>query len=114
MIIPPDGGIFLYACLVVNVSLSGLTYEHSCWNGILSAIFDEMGATLPEIETDILSYALFPEIQYPIIIKGSGIDIGFTTNNNQFDAIKIFLNIDSFKQGLGGDAFMLDGKFFED
>ena len=73
-----------------------------------------MCSALSKLKGDILTDTLFPQVKHPGIVDRPCIGVRLSTHDNKFNIVKIALEINLFKQGLGRDAFMLDGELLKD
>ena len=101
------------SCFVVDIGFFRLGAEVFCLELVELAVFDKMGAALAKFKRYIFADALLADIQHPIVVHGSGIAVGFAAHDHQLDTIQIMFHVDSFQQGLCGDAFVTDGEFLE-
>lgn len=67
-----------------------------------------MCSTLSKFKSNIFSDILFTNVQDPVIVKRSGIIIRLTANHNQFNTLKIPLDVNAFNQRLCSNIFMLN------
>lgn len=94
--------------LEIDVSLLGLTAQITNIQGICLAVFDKMRSTLAELKMDMPGSALRPNIQHPLIIKRTGVLIGLTADNHQFNAIQMWRKVYVLNQWLTDDIFVPD------
>ena len=106
-----DGfGHHILANLVIDIGLVGLAELVAARNAVHSAVFDETRTSLMKAESHIVGYALFPDVQNPIIVARPRLGARFAARGHLLNCGReVRLKVDVGEHWGHHYALVLDG-----